>query len=78
VNKKVIKGYAELIYKISHLVGDERSAKCGYDLFMGLADGTHKKRAKAWNRYIDECLNDSDHVDTERDGVWVPAIPTLF
>lgn len=64
---------AQLIQKVALEFGDERAAKCGYDLFNGMANGTIKKRIKAWENYLREGKNGS-HTDEQRDGVWVPAV----
>lgn len=39
---------AELIMKVALKSGDERAAKCGYDLFRGLAAGDLVPRYNAW------------------------------
>lgn len=67
--------YADIVRRVSQEVNDERAAKCGYDLLKGLERGDAKKRAQAWKRYLQECKDGEGHTDTERDGVWVPAIP---
>jgi hypothetical protein len=59
--------YANLIKRISQERTAERAEKCGYDLFMGLSQGDAEKRYEAWIDYL--------NTDTQRDGVWVPAIP---
>lgn len=63
--------YAELIKRVAREKGDERSSKCGYDLFMGIVKGDSKKRYDAWIDYLKEV---DSHTDEERDGVWVPAM----
>lgn len=67
--------YAVLIQKVSQEISDERGSKCGYDLMMGLVAGNHGDRAKAWEDYLEQHKTKQGHTDTERDGVWVPAIP---
>lgn len=69
-----MKQYAEIVRRVAQEVGDERASKCGYDLLMGLSEGNAKDRAKAWERYLEEHKTGDGHTDTERDGVWVPAI----
>ena len=64
---------ANLVRSIALEFGDERASKCGYDLLMGMSNGTYKKRKKAWEDYLKEG-KDGCHTETERDGVWVPAI----
>ncbi len=63
--------YANLIKRLALEKGDERASKCGYDLFMGMNDGTAEQRFQAWEDYL---AATNGHADTERDGVWVPAI----
>lgn len=67
------KKFANLIKEVSQNRGPDRAEKCGYDLFMGLADGTEEERYDAWRRYLSE-PKDGSHTDAQRDGVWVPAI----
>lgn len=57
-----------------NLKDNETAAKAGYDLLMGLNKGDIDARFKAWVRYIKEVENNEPHVDSQRDGVWVPAI----
>lgn len=64
--------YATLVREVATQKGDERASKCGYDLFCGLATGNAEKRYDAWIRFLKE---KDDHTDSNRDGVWVPAIP---
>jgi len=72
--RKISGKYANLVKNISQFVSDERGSKCGYDLLMGFYKGDEEQRYKAWIRYLAEVRDKKDHVDSERDGVWVPAI----
>lgn len=72
---KDLKKYADLVAFVSTYVGDERGSKCGYDLLRGLEKGDAPDRYEAWIGYINEVKKKEGHTDTERDGVWVPAIP---
>ena len=65
---------AFLTREISLKLGDERGAKCGYDLLLGLSKGDVEQRKQAWLRYLKEVANGQPHSDEIRDGVWVPAI----
>lgn len=67
--------YAELVAFIAAYTGEERASKCGYDLLRGIEKGNAEDRYQAWICYIKEIKNKEGHTDTERDGVWVPAIP---
>jgi hypothetical protein len=67
--------YAELIKRVGQQIGYERAAICGYDLMYAFSNDTAWKMYKAWERYLDECLNDASHTDELRNGVWVPAVP---
>jgi len=69
------KEYAELIKRVSEIVGAERAEKCGYDLMMGLDKGDVSDRKKAWERYLEEVKNNESNTDELRDDVWVPEIP---
>lgn len=66
--------YANIVRNITELVSQERGAKCGYDLWMGYQKGDIDTRYGAWVRYLAEHRNKQPHSETERDGVWVPAI----
>ena len=69
--KKKLKLYANLVARVAREKGNERSSKCGYDLFMGLVEGNINKRFDAWKNYL---LEDDSHNSEERNGIWVPAI----
>ncbi len=78
-NMKKYAECAEIVKRVAMIAGDERSSKCGYDLFMGLEKGDIDKRLKVWMIYIeDKKAGKTDFIDEERDGVWVPAIPLNF
>jgi hypothetical protein len=78
-NMKKYAKCAELVKQVAMIAGNERSSKCGYDLFMGLEKGDIDKRLKVWTIYIeDKKAGKTDFIDVERDGVWVPAIPLNF
>jgi len=72
MKKDLYAKYARLIVSVAREKGDERASKLGYDLFMGMVKGDSEKRYDAWIGYLKEI---DDHIDEERDGVWVPAIP---
>lgn len=78
MKKMVFCNYAKLIRKIAQEISDERAAKCGYDLMLGLAAGNSEDRAKAWETYLVDLKNNNSTCDEERDGVWVPAIPVSW
>ena len=73
MNPKTAFDYAQFIKRVAQEKGDERASKCGYDLMMGFARGDVAKRVGAWERYLKE-TEAQGHVDSERDGVWAPAI----
>ena len=68
-------GYASLVREVAQKQGDERGAKCGYDLLMGLAKGDVDDRAEVWQDWLDNPDGPAGHTQANRDGVWVPAIP---
>jgi hypothetical protein len=74
IKKGVLDKCIVLTRKIAEEVNDERSSKCGYDLFMGIKTGNVEQRIKAWNRYLVECKNGEAHVSGWRDDIWVPAL----
>ena len=67
--------YASLIREVSVKKNDERAAKCGYDLLMGLAKGDVDDRAVAWYDWLQDSDGPSGTTQEQRDGAWVPAIP---
>ena len=68
-------GYAMLIREVAQKQDDERASKCGYDLLIGLASGDVDDRVRAWRAWLDAPDSPAGHVQEQRDGVWVPAIP---
>lgn len=75
-NKNKYLNCAELIRYVSQNMGDERGAKCGYDLMIGLNKGDMSDRFFSWKtRLVEVEQGETSFTDAERDGVWVPAIP---
>lgn len=66
---------ANLVKLVSQTINDERAAKCAYDCLMQWNDGHLGDTILAWHRHLKEHKNNQGHTDTERNGVWVPAIP---
>lgn len=66
---------ADLIQRVEKQAGNERASKCGYDLMHAINDGTTGDIRKVWERFLAEKSRGEGHTDTERHGVWVPAIP---
>lgn len=73
VHEKKSFHYARLIREVTKSRGDERAAKCGYDLMCGLEEGNADDRARAWKYYLKQPA-DGPQTDGLRNGVWVPAI----
>jgi len=72
-DKKKMFDFAQLTREVAEKKNDERAAKCGYDLLMGLARGDADERAKAWKDWLED--DSGSETTCERDGVWVPAVP---
>ena len=70
--------FANLVKTVAQNAGDERGAKCGYDLLMGLEQGDVEDRARAWIGWLRDKNRGDATTETERNGVWVPAIPLKF
>lgn len=66
--------YADMVRRVAQEIGDERASKCGYDLLMGLVEGNARGRLKSWEIYLKEHERNDGHTETERNGVWVPAL----
>lgn len=66
---------AELIKEVDINCGSERAAKCAYDCLYQWEAGQLKETMDVWKSYIIEHKNKSGHTETERNGIWVPAIP---
>jgi len=70
VGTNFLNSAATLIKRVGIEKCDERAAKCGRDIMLGLADGTHCKRYNAWMSWINNKSLDMDC----RDGMIVPKI----
>ncbi len=66
---------AALVRQISLEISDERASKCAYDCLMQWDSGCLDETILAWQRYIQEFKDKSGHCETQRHGIWVPAIP---
>ena len=76
VSVEAINAASSLAASISVNIDDERAAKFGYDMMKGIVSGNYVKRLNAWiDWYNNYMQGNTDSVDEERDGVWVPAIP---
>lgn len=76
ISKEAIEVASKLAQSIAVNISDERSAKFGYDMMKGIISGNYVKRLNAWIEwYNNHMQGDTDSVEEERDGVWVPAIP---
>ena len=71
---EISKRYAEMVRIVVQKCGADAGARCGYDLLMGLHKDNVNQRYLAWTRHVDEEARKMPHTDTQRDGVWVPAI----
>ena len=76
VTEHQARSHAALIAAVAKEKGEERAAKCGYDLMQGLVKGDDQERAEAWSHCLKQPTGCG--IDAERDGVWVPAIPVKF
>jgi hypothetical protein len=66
------------VQKVTLTLGPKIGATCAVDCLLQWADGGPlllMKTIKAWQRHLDEVVEGRPHVDTERHGSWVPAIP---
>lgn len=71
----MINKYSDLVKRVALKAGDERASKCGFDLLNSIDDRKMlDKKLSAWERYLLEFETGVGQIDTERDGVWVPAI----
>lgn len=76
ISKEAIEVASKLAQSIAVNISDERSAKFGYDMMKGMIFGNYVKRLNAWIGWYNNYMQgDTDSVEEERDGVWVPAIP---
>jgi len=66
---------ATLIKKVAQELGDERASKCAYDCLLQENNGQLKETVAAWEGYIVDKKTNNGVTETERNGVWVPAIP---
>lgn len=71
-NKDFLLKAANQLQLIATTISDERASKFGYDMLHGLIEGDADERYDAW---IDWMEDPDMGCDTERNGVWVPAIP---
>ncbi len=75
IDKESMKKASSLAMSIAQHVSDERSSKFGYDMMCGLVQGDFVDRLNAWiDWYNNHMQGDTSSIDSERDGVWVPAI----
>lgn len=68
---------AALIKRIAQECGYERAAIAAVDLLLQWreSDKLYMQTRNAWERYLREKKDGCGHIDTERHGAWVPAIP---
>ncbi len=74
-DKQYRKAITDLVRQISLEISDERASKCAYDCLMQWDSGYLDETILAWQGYIQEVKSKSGHCETQRNGVWVPAIP---
>jgi hypothetical protein len=76
MDKQTAKEVAELTKTFYQKVSPERAAMLAYDCLMQFGEGMLTETIDAWKRELTERQNKDAHVETCRNGIWVPAIPT--
>ena len=66
---------ADLIKRVALEVNDERASKCAYDCLLQWEQGHLSETMKVWEKFILDHKNNLPQTQTQRNGVWVPAIP---
>lgn len=65
---------ADLIKKVHLTEGADRAAYCGYDCMLQWEKGLLDDTIAAWERSVEETKRGEGHTDTNRNGIWAPAI----
>jgi len=75
IRKRTLEQIADLIRRVSVQSGDKRGGYCGFDLMLQWRAGKLKETMAVWEKDLISRAAGQPEPQTDRNGIWVPAIP---